>query len=195
MNSRAAQNYSIVEYLAQSLCEMSSLDVLQSFLVQQSALLSTIGATDASISQLITFNPSNFKPFLPYHVTFQIELVYSTKNIFRTMIDLGESMYVMLLSCWKIIDSLELAPSPTMLISFNGCSFQAHGILSSFPVQLGGKTVYVEVKVGDASLDYNLLLGHSWTYAMTIFISLAFQFIFFPHEGKIMTMDQLSFSH
>jgi hypothetical protein len=38
-------------------------------------------------------------------------------------------------------------------------------------------------------------LGHSWTYAMTIVVSSVFQVICFPHEGKIMTIDQLSFSH
>jgi hypothetical protein len=90
-NSRATQNYSIVEDLAQSSCAMSSLEVLQSFLVQQSALLSAIGATDASSSQLIMFDPSNVKHHLPYHVTFQIQVVYATKNIFRTMIDEGAS--------------------------------------------------------------------------------------------------------
>jgi hypothetical protein len=115
-NSRATQNYSIVEYLAQSPCAMSSLEVLQSCLVQQqSALLSTIGATNASSSQLITFDPSNVKPHLPYHITFQIQVVYSTKNIFRTMIDEGASTCVMSLSCWKDIDSPELSLSPTLL--------------------------------------------------------------------------------
>jgi len=50
LNSRAAQNHSIVEYLAQLSCAMSSLEVLQSFLAQHIALLYAIGATNASIS-------------------------------------------------------------------------------------------------------------------------------------------------
>jgi hypothetical protein len=53
-----------------------------------------------------------------------------------------------------------------MLTYFDGCSFFPHGILPTFLIQLGGKTVEVDVGVVDAPLDYNLLLGHNWTYAM-----------------------------
>jgi hypothetical protein len=53
-----------------------------------------------------------------------------------------------------------------MLTAFDGHSFHPHGILPTFPVQLGGKMVEVEVEVVDAPLDYNLLLGRNWTYAM-----------------------------
>jgi hypothetical protein len=61
-------------------------------------------------------------------------------------------------------------------------------------MQLGGKTVCVEVEVVDASLDYNLLLGRSWTYAMQAVVSTVFQVLIFPHEDQIVTIDQLSFS-
>jgi hypothetical protein len=61
-----------------------------------------------------------------------------------------------------------LSLSPTLLTSFDSCSFRPHGIIRSFPVQLGGKTVCVEVEVVDALLDYNLFLGRSWTYAMQV---------------------------
>jgi hypothetical protein len=67
----------------------------------------------------------------------------------------------MLLACWKAIGQPTLSPSPTLLIAFDGHSFRPHGIIPSFPVQLGGKTVCVEVEVVDAPLDYNLLLGRS----------------------------------
>jgi hypothetical protein len=62
-------------------------------------------------------------------------------------------------------------------------------------VQLGGKTVCVEVEVVDASLDYNLLLGRSWTYAMQEVVAIVFWFLLFPHEGWIVTIDHLSFYH
>jgi hypothetical protein len=52
----------------------------------------------------------------------------------------------------------------------------------------------IEVEVVDASLDYNLLLGRSWTYAMQAVVSTFFWVLLFPHEGGIMTIDQLSFS-
>jgi hypothetical protein len=52
----------------------------------------------------------------------------------------------------------------------------------------------VEVEVVDAPLDYNLLLGHSWTYAMQVVVATVFRVLLFPHEGWIVTIDQLSFS-
>jgi hypothetical protein len=54
--------------------------------------------------------------------------------------------------------------------------------------------VCVEVEVVDAPLDYNLLLGRSWTYAMQAVVATVFQVLLFPHEGRIVTIDQLSFS-
>jgi hypothetical protein len=54
--------------------------------------------------------------------------------------------------------------------------------------------VCVEVEVVDAPLDYNLLLGWSWTYSMQAMVATIFWVFFFPHEGRIVTVDQLSFS-
>jgi hypothetical protein len=82
-----------------------------------------------------------------------------------------------------------------MLLTFDGRSFRPHGIIPSFPVQLGGKTVCVKVEVVDVPLDYNLLLGRSWTYAMHAVVATVFRVLCFPHEGWIVTIDQLSFSH
>jgi hypothetical protein len=61
-------------------------------------------------------------------------------------------------------------------------------------MQLGGKTMCVEVEVVDAPLDYTLLLGRSWTYAMQAVVATVFWVLLFPHEGQIVTIDQLSFS-
>jgi hypothetical protein len=58
---------------------------------------------------------------------------------------------------------------------------------------LGGKTVTVDVEVVNAPLDYNLLLGRSWFYAMTVVASSVFRCVQFPHQGKIVTVDQLDF--
>ena len=52
----------------------------------------------------------------------------------------------------------------------------------------------IEVEVVDAPLDYNLLLGWSWTYAMQAVVTTIFWVLLFPHEGQIVTIDQLSFS-
>jgi len=58
---------------------------------------------------------------------------------------------------------------------------------------LEGKTVEIEVEVIDVNLNYNLLLGRSWTHAMFCVVSSLFLVLRFPHEGKIVTIDQLSF--
>ena len=58
---------------------------------------------------------------------------------------------------------------------------------------MGGKTVTVDVEVVDATLDYNLLLGRSWFYAMTVVASSVFRCVQFPHQGKIVTIDRLDF--
>ena len=76
-----------------------------------------------------------------------------------------------------------LSLSPTLITSFDGHSFKPHGIIPSFPMQLGGKTVCVKVEVVDAPLDYTLLLGSSWTYSMHVVVTTIFRVLLFPHEG------------
>ena len=46
----------------------------------------------------------------------------------------------------------------------------------------------------DAPLDYNLLLGRSCTYAMSTIALTIFRVVVFPHEGKLVTIDQLNFT-
>jgi hypothetical protein len=101
----------------------------------------------------------------------------------------GVETCVMSLFYWKAIDSPTLSQSTTILTAFDGRSFLPHGIILAFLIQLGGNMVEVDVEVVDAPLDYNLLLGCNWTYAMTIFHTLCFSY-----DGKIMTVDQLSFA-
>jgi hypothetical protein len=51
----------------------------------------------------------------------------------------------------------------------------------------------VEVEVFDAPLDYNLLLGHRWIDSMCAVVSTLFRVVRFPHQGKVVTVDQLAF--
>ena len=95
----------------------------------------------------------------------------------RIVIDEGTAASMMSLSCWKGFGSLGLSQSATMLKKFDGRSFQPHGILPSLRVQLGGNTIVIEVKVVDASLDYNLLFGRNWMYNMQVVASSLFQVV------------------
>jgi hypothetical protein len=197
-NARAAQNYSMVEYLSQTPCAMSTLEVLQSYPSQRKVVLTALGSTEICNLGTIMLDTTDLKPRLLYHVAFQIVVAYPTKaftrKIFCTVVDEGASTCVISLACWKAIRQPILSPSPTLLTAFDGHSFRPHGIIPSFPVQLGGKTVCVKVEVVDAPLDYNLLLGRSWTYAMKVVVAIVFWVLLFPHEGRIVTINQLSFS-
>jgi hypothetical protein len=192
-NSRAAQNYNIVEDLAQAPCAMSALEVLQHCPTQRKTLLAAIGAFDPESSNYITFNLDDYRPRLSHQLAFQIDVVVHNQQIHRTILDEGASTCVMSLSCWKGLKSPALNKSPTMLRAFDGRGFHPHGLLQSLAVQLGGKTVTIDVEVVDAPLDYNLLLGRSWFYAMTAVASSVFRCVQFPHQGKIVTIDQLDF--
>lgn len=55
------------------------------------------------------------------------------------------------------------------------------------------KTISIEFKVVDGPLYYNLLLGRTLVYAMSDIISTYFHMIIFPHKGKILATDQLTF--
>jgi hypothetical protein len=99
----------------------------------------------------------------------------------------------MSMSCWKALGSPKLDTSATLLKTFNGHMFQPHGIIIALPIELGGKTVSIVVEVIDAPLEYNLLLRCIWFYKMTPIVSSIFRVLRFPHQGKIVMIDQLVF--
>lgn len=59
--------------------------------------------------------------------------------------------------------------------------------------KLGGKTIFIKVKVVDASIDYNFLLGRPSFYDMKLVASFVFHVVCFPHKGKIVTINQLDY--
>ena len=86
-----------------------------------------------------------------------------------------------------------LVASQIVLKAFDGHLFTPHGILAAFLIELGGKILTVEVEVVNAPLDYNLLLGRSWFYPMRAVASTVYRLVRFPHQGKIVTIDQLDY--
>jgi hypothetical protein len=164
-NARATQNYSVVKDLSQTPSAMSNLEVLQSCPSQRKALLVSLGSDETCNMGMIMLDMTDLKPHLPYHVSFQTVMAYImktfTQNIFHTVVDEGTSKCLMPLTSWKSIGQPISCPSPTLLTAFDGRSFQPHGIVLYFLMQLGGKTVCVDVEVVDAYLDCNILLGRS----------------------------------
>jgi hypothetical protein len=58
---------------------------------------------------------------------------------------------------------------------------------------LGGKTIFIDVMVVRDPLDLALLLGQDYFYAMKALVSTLFCVKYFPHDRRIVTIDQLSF--
>jgi len=192
-HARAAQNYNIVEDLAVSPSAMSALEVLQSCPTQRRLLLSAIRAIDAQDPNLIIFDLENSTARLPHQMAFQIPVIVKNRPIHRTVIDEGTSTCIMSIQCWRSLGSPSLNQSPTILKAFDGRGFHPFGILQELPIEVEGKTISLDVEVVDAPLDYNLLLGRSWSYTMTAVVSSVFRVIKFPHNGKIATIDQLAY--
>ena len=72
--AKAAENYNIVEYLAQSPLAMLVLEVLQNFPSQKQDLLLEIGGIDLTDSNLVVFNHTCYVPQLPAEFAFSIQL-------------------------------------------------------------------------------------------------------------------------
>jgi hypothetical protein len=70
------------------------------------------------------------------------------------------------MTCWKSLVSPQITTSETILKAFDGHFFKPHGIFPSLPIELVGKTTFFKVEVINANLDYNILLGSTWFYAM-----------------------------
>ena len=79
------------------------------------------------------------------------------------------------------------------LQAWDGHASQPIGLFCNSPITLAGKTVCVDVEVIDAPLDYNILLGRSYTYAMLVVPSIVHRKMSFAHNGKIVTIDQLTY--
>jgi hypothetical protein len=94
---------------------------------------------------------------------------------------------------WQALGCPPLAPVTQNLLAFNRRTSQPLGTLPQFPVTLGGKTVFIDVMVVQDPLDFSLLLGRDYVYAMKAIVSTLFRVISFPHDGRVVTVDQLSF--
>ena len=155
--------------------------------------MSTLGVGDDSSPSVIKFETHGIQSRLPYCVSLLIHVECLNNTIMHKFIDEGVVASMMSLACWKGLGSPTLSQSTNMFTAFDGRSFRPHGILSSLEVQLGRKTVAIEVKVVDAPLDYNLLLGRNWMYSMQAVASSLFRVICFLFNEKIVTIDQKSF--
>jgi len=81
------------------------------------------------------------------------------------------------------------------LLAFDRCPSEYLRILPQFPISLGGKIVLVDVIMVQGPLDFNMLLRRDYVYAMNVVVSTLFRVMHFPHNGNIVTIDQLAYDN
>ena len=84
-------------------------------------------------------------------------------------------------------------PATDHILAFNRRTTAPLGTPPCLRITLGGKTICIDVMVVQGPLDFNLLLGRDYVYAMKAVVSTLFRVMHFPHDGNIVTIDQLSF--
>ena len=151
--------------------------------------------TEPSLSsEVIPFDWSNLTESpLNLSVPFQIVVNVSARRILRTIVDEGAYVSILSSTTWQALGSPQLVPITDQILAFNRRPTAPLGIFPLFPITLGGKTVCINVMVVQGPLDFNLLLGRDYVYAMKAIVSTLFIVMHFPHDGKTMTIDQLSF--
>jgi hypothetical protein len=132
-------------------------------------------------------------PRLPSHIPFQITVQVCGWDVPQTLIDEGASVSILSYFSWQALGCPQLAPVTQNLLSFNRRTNQPLGTLPQFPITLGGKNIFIDVMVFQDPLDFSLLLRWDYLYAMKAIVSTLFCVIYFPHDGRMVTIDQLSF--
>jgi len=94
---------------------------------------------------------------------------------------------------WKDIGFTQLLLAPSQLLDFDRTPSEYLGILPHFPIMLGGNYFMVNMIVVNGLLQFNILLQCDYVYAMiNVVVSTLFQMMCFPHNRRIVTIDQLS---
>jgi hypothetical protein len=171
---------------------MSVLEVLQTCPSQRKSFLSALGAVDPADTRLITFDLDNREPRLPVLVAFQILVKIQNIMVHRCIIDEDASTCIMSKIVWKKLGSPKLVPSTITLRAYDDRPSSPEGLFQNVPVKLGRKTILIDIEFIDAPLDYNILFRCSYMYVMKVVAFYVFHMMMFPHNGKIITIDQIT---
>jgi hypothetical protein len=123
------------------------------------------------------------RPRFPSHIPFQITVQVCGQDVPQTLIYKGVSISILSSFAWQALGFPQLVSVTQNLLAFNRRSSQPLGTLPQFPVTLGGKTAFIDVIVVQDPLDFTLLLGRDYVYAMKAIVSTLFRVISFPHDG------------
>jgi hypothetical protein len=130
---------------------------------------------------------------LPSHIPFHFIVQFCGRDVPQTMINEGVSISILSSVAWHTLVCPQLASVTQNLLDFNRRTSQPLGTLPQFPITLGGKIVFINVMVVQDPLDFTLLLGQDYVYAMKSIVSTCFCLIYFTHDGSMVTIDQISF--
>src|SRR5713226_2576788 len=91
------------------------------------------------------------------------------------IVDEGASVSILFARAWRGMGSPSLVSTTSHLLAFDRRNSTALGILSQTPITLGGKTILVDFMVIEDPLDFNMLLGRDYVYAMQAMVSTLFR--------------------
>ena len=106
------------------------------------------------------------------------------------IVDERASISILYARSWRGMGSPSLVSTASQLLAFDRRTCIYLGILSQTPVTFGGKTIIVEFMVIEDPLDFNMLLGRDYVYAMQAVVSTLFRVMYFNHGEEIVTIDQ-----
>lgn len=153
-----------------------------------------IPTTPAPCIMVISFDWIQLVEYhLPSYVPFQIIVRDYNVPVPRRVIDEGTYVSILSSTTWKVFIFPQALPITQNLLAFNKGTIQQLGILPQLPINVGANNFYKNVMVVQSPLDFNLVLGCHYVYNMGALVSSLFRVMCFPHEGRIMTIDQLSF--
>jgi hypothetical protein len=124
-------------------------------------------------------NGTHLPSDIPFHITVQV----CGRDVPQMLIDEGSFVSILSSIAWQALGYPPLASVTQNLLAFNKRTNQPLGTLPQFLVTLGGKTVFIDVMVVQDPLDFALLLGRDYVYAMKAIVSTLFRVISFPHDG------------
>jgi hypothetical protein len=110
-------------------------------------------------------------------------------------LDEGAFASILSSSIWKVLGYPKLVCSSHELLDFYKLPSEYFWILPQLHISLGGKIVLFDSIVVQGPLDFNMLLRRDSVYAMNVVVSMLFRVMNFPHNGSIVTIDQLAFDN
>jgi hypothetical protein len=132
---------------------MYVLEVLQTYPTQRKYILSALGEVNPSDARLITFYLDRGEPCLPSLVAFQIRVKIQNIMVHQCIIDEGAYTCIMSKNLWQKLGSPKLVPFAIMLRAYDGRPSSPKGLFQNVPVELGGKTILIDIEVINAQLN------------------------------------------